>query len=342
MIRMTTVHMTIGMKSNLRRELVKKLQKETNGFVISMDILKQEYAKDKNPKKYLDKTNQMLKEEIKKGTEHVILDGSNLSRRGRIHIIQHECKNCEVVAHYVNVSLTKYLVEEEYAAEPRDFKSIQTMYGMTQPPFSFEGYSSIQYHYGDQFVNARETNKEELMQKALMKWKNNVETFITSEHSYEKFKNINQISPLMDSIWELPSDTSSHMFSASRFVYYVHQQLLKEMGEEKDLALLYASIFQYIGRGLTKTFTNMKGEPSVYANYLGSENIAGSQAIERLMWMGYSQEFAEEVALLSHMHIYLANGENPKVKEWLSAEQYEKFETLRRVNKMFQTQKTTV
>lgn len=103
---------------------------------------------------------------------------------------------------------------------------------------------------------------------------------------------------------DIPHDNPHHPNTIRHHIANVCREVLKLNVEEKDKKLLYyVAIMHDIGKPLTKSFINNKGEVTEVAHYYQHQNVSAYLALGMLLLMWVSPERVLLVSYLVNMHM---------------------------------------
>ncbi|PAV30320.1 hypothetical protein CIL05_07570 [Virgibacillus profundi] len=300
---MTKLIVMVGLPASFKSTYAKQLAKEHNATILSSDDIREELLNDVNNQdnnsKVFEVMNKRAKQLLQKGN-NVILDATNINRKRRKHLINHELKMAdEKIVYYMNTHVDDCVESDLNRDRSVGKEVIMKMYKSMQIPVKNEGWDEVVI-INPEMNEAHEERKT--LENIITQNKNYETVMSTLSHYMNDFKKIH----------ELPHDSKYHSFSVSRHTYHVFDYI---RDRTDDLRLLWAALFHDVGKGYTKSFINYKGEKTRYASFLGHENISAQIALYALLELGYDTEFATRVSALCQFHMYLMSAGDKKMNE---------------------------
>lgn len=274
--------MLVGLPGSGKSTYAKKLTEETNAVHLNPDTIRKEmtgseecFDKDKEVFEYIAKT---AKETLKAGVD-VIYDATNLSSKKRAAFLaglgKVECvKQCVIVATPYAVCLNNNQARERHVPE----KVIEEMYRSVVIPYFFEGWDDIMIHY----------NKPEY------------ETL----HGYPE----NFAAEYMN----YSQDNFHHAETLGEHSLWVQNSVVK-MGYSPISSLGIAAAIHDCGKPFTKSFTDIKGNPTKDAHYYGHHCVGGYEAL--FFDIPRSQKLEVATYVSYHMEPYFWKEERTKAKK---------------------------
>lgn len=298
--------MLVGLPASGKSTLAETLSIKYAAEVLSSDRLRKEMHGDENiqadHKKLFEELNSRANTCLSKG-KNVIYDSTNLNRKRRKHMIQHEIKADEKVVYYLNTHIDNCYERDKVRERTVGEEVINRMYKNLHIPVLKEGWKEVHTIYEPKrlFADHHKTALEEHLNSAL---------------SHDEFMDkLMQLIPEFQIINHLPHDSKYHSFSVSRHIFYVYKHIYEYYKGSNRLGLLYASIFHDLGKGFCKSFVNYKGEETRYASFIGHEYVSSQLAAFYLNQLGYSREFTEKVVTLVQFHMMPMNASEKKLSE---------------------------
>jgi predicted kinase len=324
-----TVYMLCGMPSSGKSSWAIENASVLNAEILSSDSLRETLfgdvsRQDKNTEIFQYMYNQ-AKVLLNSG-KNVIIDATNISRKKRVHFNNEFFKyNRNII--YFNTSHSACIMRDLHRNRTVGKDIILKMFKNLQIPTYSEGWDNIEIKY-DKYMTPFTT-------------KDNFEKWLLNDWSYEEMFNfprgLCQFSDFSN-IFELPQDNPHHTFSVSRHIYHVYKYVYDNYNKDKIthakdfLKMLWVAVFHDVGKGHTKTFTNINGEPKRTASYYGHENVSGQIACSILNVLGYDDDFILEVVELVQLHMRLTQAETEKsvnkLKNSVSQDTFENLEFL--------------
>ena len=240
--------MLVGLPGSGKSTYASKLAIETGAVHLNPDAIRKEmtgseecFDKDKEVFEYIAKA---AKEGLEAGRD-VVYDATNLSSKKRAAFLaglgKVECvKQCIIIATPYAVCLNNNQARERHVPE----KVIEEMYKSITIPYYFEGWDDISIHY----------NKPEY--EALHGYP---ESFAPGYMNYSQ-------------------DNRHHAETLGEHSLWVQNAVVK-MGYSPISSLGIAAAIHDCGKPVTKTFTNMKGEPTKDAHYYGHHCVGGYETL---------------------------------------------------------------
>jgi predicted kinase len=240
--------------------------------------------------------------------KNVIIDATNINRKKRMHFNKIFKKyNREIV--YFNTSHLACILRDSSHIRERTVGEdvIKRMFLNLQVPTYSEGWNSIKI-VCEKYINPF-SSKEYFEDKLLNDW--SYERMFSFPFGLGEFTDFIKIS-------ELPQDNPHHTFSVSRHTYHVYKYVYDNyMKSSKNLAsdfvkMLWVAILHDVGKGYTKTFTDLDGNPKPTASFYWHENVSGQIACSILNSLGYDDSFILEVVELVQLHMKLMNAKSER------------------------------
>lgn len=302
---MSNFIMLVGLPASGKSTLAEKLSKEENAVILSSDEIRKELLNDVNSQDHnvqvFEVMNSRTKELLLKG-KNVIYDATNINRKRRMHLINHEIKADEKVVYYLNEHVISTYFRDEDRARTVGREVINKMYKTMQIPVENEGWDKVIY---TSYSNQRN-----------WKFKNEIATIITSDIKHDDlFEKLSNYISEFRNITNLPQDSAYHSFSVSRHTYYVYKQIFDNYHEQDRLMMLWTSLFHDLGKAFCKSFVNYKGEETKYANFIGHEYVSSQLAAVYLDLFGYDIDFIKQVTTLIQFHMYPMKASEKKMNE---------------------------
>lgn len=299
--------MMVGLPGSGKSTEASRLASEMNGVVLSSDALRGELFGDEshqeNPGRVFDELYRRARKHLADGTT-VLVDATNIAAKKRISALQ-QFRNVHKVCIYMDTP--------PFICRSRDsdrglrgsrhvgFTAIDRMHKQLQTPTYFEGWDEIRFVH---HIPWREHN-EELRNRYYYEAVIASNTPASYENLFLFSANDGELMRLPGAdfmaIRELPQDNPHHTFSVSRHTYDVYRQVHASEQSRQDnwLLWLWTALFHDLGKGFTKEFGDR------YAHFYGHENVSAQLAISTLHRLGYSDEFALEVATFVQWHMRL-------------------------------------
>lgn len=288
----------VGLPASGKSTYAKKIAGRCNATIISSDSIREKITGDVNNQN----DNQLVFEEVfKQGREllnsnkNVIIDATNINRKRRVHMINHELKAGVYEVHYMNTDVDRCksnnLNRERIVPE----FVIDNMYKSLHIPVKNEGWDKVFYiNQENKFANLKKAHAI-------------ANSFIHSNSEHDSFfEDLVVVIPELLSIFNLPHDSTYHTFSVSRHTYLVYREVLENYcGNESDTnIMLWSSLLHDIGKAHTKSFIGNKGEEKRYASYIGHEFVGAQIAAHRLHCLGFDEYLVQDIVSLIQFHMY--------------------------------------
>lgn len=274
--------MLVGLPGSGKSTYAKKLTEETNAVYLNPDTIRKEmtgseecFDKDKEVFEYITKA---AKEHLKAGKD-VVYDATNRSSKKRTAFLNGlagiPCKKrCVLIATPYAVCLNNNQARERHVPE----KVIEEMYRSITIPYFFEGWDDIFIHY----------NKPEY------------ETL----HGYPERFALQYI--------DFPHDNHNHAETIGQHSLWIQKNVI-EMGYSPTSSLGIAAAIHDCGKPFTKSFTDIKGNPTKDAHYYGHHCVGGYEALFFDIPKIQKLEVAAYVSY--HMEPYFWKEEKTKTKK---------------------------
>lgn len=246
--------------------------------IFSSDAIREELWGDENDQRNPQKVFQLLHKRLKKALKNrynVVYDATNLSRKRRIAFIKElkriPCfKSCLIVA----TPFEKCIENNSKRERKVPVEVIRRQRESFQCPYFYEGWDSIN------IMNSIEKNKIQEL-----------------DFYIDELKNISHDNPHHE------YTIGNHMIAAERYCTDKRTILIKNFSRYLVSPLTYkdpVKIYEFekkiddwywagvvakyhdIGKGVTKQFKNMRGEPTEIAHYYNHQNVSAYEIVSRL------------------------------------------------------------
>ena len=275
--------MLCGIPGSGKSHCAEYLEKEEGYVVHSSDKLREELGdvNDQSKNEEVFKIlHQRVKEDLNAG-KSVVYDATNLSRRRRVAFLQ-EIKNipcrkvCVLIATPWEICLEQN--DKRLRRVPDDV--MWRMYKSFQMPSVYEGFDKVITFYGSE---------------AWKEYYGNIADYTYSLHGFGQ-------------------ENHHHELTLGKHMEYAGEIVLNEVGEWNDV--VYATFSHDIGKPVTKTFFNSKGEVGLEAHYYSHQNCGAYNCLF-FKYDTDSKANKEYIALLieSHMKPYMEWKQSEKAKE---------------------------
>lgn len=326
---MPTFYILVGIpasgKTTIARDIVKNYP---NTVHVSSDDIRETMFGDASVQKenhrVFENMQAMAREALKLGN-NVVYDATNLNRKRRIGLIKQLPKGVNVEAIYIHTSLEDAMLRNSKRARVVPENVMFRMYKNLQVPVKGEGYSKVSIIGAKPVSNANDgVDLLSIIEGSL-------------DHD-EIFKVLIDIFPNFADIYNLPQDSSYHKYSASKHTFEVYKACLKDnpQGDTVDMDMvnvMVACLLHDIGKGLTKSFYNRKGEKCEYANYYQHENVSSQMAFDFYKVFPYFNVSVVYQLCEFHMYLYDKNYNLDKLKTLLGEGIYAKLLKLHEYDK---------
>ncbi|WP_315906532.1 AAA family ATPase [Priestia koreensis] len=297
--------MMVGLPASGKSTLARQLSMQENGVILSSDELREELFGDVNDQS---QNVRVFEEMNKRANTHLLLgdtviyDATNLTRKKRVHLINHVIKANEKVAYYINNHLTHIQYQDEHRTRKVGSSVIDKMYKSLHIPVMNEGWDDVIY-FNDGVGRASET-------------RNALEAAVTSGAAHDELiTHLATVIPEFMDIFNVSQDSTYHSFSISRHIYYVYKYVLEKYEGDNQLIMLWAALFHDLGKGYCKSFTTRKGEETRYAHFIGHEFVSSQLAAYWLTQLGYDDSIVQRVSALVQFHMIPLGASEKKMKE---------------------------
>lgn len=324
---MPTVYIMVGIPASGKTTVARRKVKEIPNTVhiSSDDIRETMFGSASNQREthlVFENMRAMTREALKLG-KNVVYDATNLSRKRRMGFIKQLPKDTNVEAIYVHTTLeqAKLWNSKRPRVVPEDV--ILRMYKNLQIPVKGEGYSKVSIIWCGIDPND-DVDLLSIIDGSL-------------DHD-ELFKMLIDIFPNFADIYNLPQDSSYHKYSASKHTFEVYKACLNDnpQGDIIDMDIvdvMVACLLHDIGKGLTKSFHNRKGEKCEYANYYQHENVSAQMTFDFYKVFPYFDAGVVYQLCEFHMYLYDKNYNLDKLKTLLGEDVYAKLLKLHEYDK---------
>lgn len=324
-----TITMLVGLPASGKSTWSIENQHKLQAKILSSDKIREELLGDvNNQEKNTDIFTYMYEQAklLLKSGVNVIIDATNISMKRRI-AFNKDFKDYTRNVIYFNSSRNTCLLHDEYRDRTVGREVIDKMYHNLQVPTYAEGWDNIDIIYNE-YIKPFKTREQ--LEKMLL------DKDVTYHYMFDTM-NLGMFNEFQ-TIYEMPQDNPHHTFSVSRHIFYVYKYVYEnyKWGEtftKRDLLkMLWFAVLHDIGKGATKSFLTVKGEPKRYASFYGHENCSAQIGVSILHSLGYDKQFILEVAELLQLHMRLLNAtekaEN-KFKRLVSEDVFSKLEFFR-------------
>lgn len=303
---MSKLIMLVGLPASGKSTIAHRLSTEFSAEILSSDRLRKEIHGDDNiqedHKSLFEELNKRANDYLAAG-KNVIYDSTNLNRKRRRHLIQHEIKATEKAVYYLNTHINNCCDRDRVRDRTVGEKVIQRMYKNLHIPVLNEGWNEVHYIHEDGNMFSDESRYA-------------LEAQLNSDLSHDELMQVlMMLIPEFQSINNLPQDSKYHSFSVSRHTYHVYKYIFVNYHGRNRLEMLYASVFHDLGKGFCKSFTNYKGEETKYANFIGHEYVSSQLAAYYLNQLHYGSKFIDHVVNLVQFHMMPMNASDKKINE---------------------------
>lgn len=105
---------------------------------------------------------------------------------------------------------------------------------------------------------------------------------------------------LWNEIKDFNQDNSHHSFTLGEHIYQVYKKVCDKTDDQYIQA---AAILHDIGKIYTKTFTTMKGVPTIDSHYFGHDSVGAYESLFYLADLGYDTNEILDICLLVQWHM---------------------------------------
>lgn len=272
---MAKLIMLVGLSYVGKSTIAKEYQKQTNGIIVSSDDIRQEILGDVNDQSQNKKVFEVVHKRIHDALaadKTVIYDATNLNakrRRNFLLTLPADCKKiCVVVV--ANLDTLKQRMAQRERVVPWDV--IEKQLRQFQTPWYHEGWDDIAIIYN-----------------------HNADTYYSIVDDLESAKAITQDNP-----W--------HTLSIGNHCSEAHHNYLHYILTHKDTTytsyLSLAVLFHDIGKKYTKSFTNMRGEPTEVAHFYSHQNYGAYLMLANDDIGNRTDAFYASVLITYHMEAF--------------------------------------
>lgn len=316
---MSKLIMLVGLPASGKSTIAERLSTEFSAEILSSDRLRKEIHGDENiqedHKSLFEELNKRANDYLAAG-KNIIYDSTNLNRKRRRHLIQHEIKAAEKAVYYLNTHVNNCCDRDKLRERTVGEKVIQKMYKNLHIPVLNEGWNEVHYIHEDSQMFADES-------------RHSLESQLNRDVSHDELmEELVRLIPEFQTIHNLPQDSKYHSFSVSRHTYHVYKYIFDNYQGKNRLEMLYASVFHDLGKGFCKSFYNYKGEETKYANFIGHEYVSSQLAAYYLNQLHYGRDFIDRVVTLVQFHMMPMNASDKKLRELEKLIGYDLFEEL--------------
>lgn len=306
----------VGIPGSGKSYYAKKIANKEDVIILSSDSLREELYNDINNQEnnniVFEELYKRTKEYLKEG-KNVIIDAANINRKRRMHIIR-IFKNYKKECYYINTSLHLSKIRNKIRERVLDDEVLIRMYKQLHVPSYLEGWDkiSIIYEHPNNYIALEMSND---YFAGVIK-KDNI-SYADLFYALLKIEDFNDI-------YELPQDNPYHTLSVSRHTYFVYKYITDNYEREDKFIMQWAALLHDIGKGYCKNFK----ENSMYANFIGHENVSAQMACNILYRLNYDDEFILKVVDLIQLHMMLLHVESDKsiekLKKYVGEDIYKK------------------
>ena len=235
--------MMCGIVGSGKSTSAQKISDETGAIIFSSDELRKEMFGDVNEQNKNDELFRELHKRIKeclKSGNNAIYDATNISSKRRCSFVQELNKiECEKRCIVIATPIKECIARNNSRERKVPEEVINNMHYHWETPYLFEGWDNIQIIYPYKDNGTR-----------------SIENWLNVNRTY------NQCNP-------------HHSMSLARHCICVGEQL----SDKNDAALYYAGLLHDVGKPITQTFTNSKGEHTEFAHYYCHENVGSYETL---------------------------------------------------------------
>ena len=285
-----TFTMLVGIPGSGKSHWAETHRDELNAVIHSSDAIREELG-DINDQSKNDEVFDILHWRVKSDLiagDNVIYDATNLKRKNRVHMLQHELKDipCNKIC-VLFCTPYEFCVANNFARERKvPVHVLVRMYKNFEVPCLQEGWDDIQ----------------------LVWW--NYRYIPGFEYDFVK--------DLMDWKW-ISHDNPNHTYSIGDHMISAFCNMSKYMKEYNmdDKRLLIAAAMHDCGKPETKAFINSKEEPCETAHFYQHHTIGSYLSLFYLREMGFSDEDILYTSLLINLHMqpFLSYDKSEKSRE---------------------------
>ena len=315
---MPTVYILVGIPASGKTTIARRKVKEIPNTVhISSDDIRETmfgYANNQQENHLVFENMRAMTREALKLGKNVVYDATNLSRKRRMGFIKQLPKGVNTEAIYVHTTLEQAKLRNSKRSRVVPEDVILRMYKNLQIPVKGEGYSKVSIVGVEPEHNANDGKDLLSMIEGSL------------DHD-ELFKILIDIFPNFADIYNLPQDSSYHKYSASEHTFEVYKAFLSDnpQGGTIDMDtvnIMIACLLHDIGKGITKSFYNRKGEKCEYANYYQHENVSAQMTFDFYKVFPYFDARVVYQLCEFHMYPYDKNYKLDKLKTLLGEDVY--------------------
>lgn len=265
-----------------------------------------------------------------KNNYHVIYDATNLSYKDRRGILNSVPKDVYKMAILFNKEFSTCLKHNFYREESEvvPYIAMERMIKRFQYPLHAEGFDEIYIDNSNIGMTIDplpfSDNEDQMYILTSELVKGNTSSWfkkLSSEYQHKQLiMDLNQYFNIpFYKFHNTPQDNPNHTFSISRHMYEAWKYIVDntnaseqsgEQGKSDIESLAVAALFHDIGKGLTKGFTDYKGNETRYAHYYNHENVSAYIAMNFCEFINH--ELGEKVfdtdlivkLVQFHMHLY--------------------------------------
>lgn len=329
---MSKLIVLVGLPASGKSTLAERLSKKENATIVSSDAIREELFSDVNHQEgnvsVFETMNERAKILLSEGRD-VIYDATNINRKRRIHLINHELKADEYEVYYMATPYRLCVKRNNKRERVVPAEVIEKMYKNLHIPTKLEGWDKVHFHYPDEQYERR----EELFDLfSVVDCVANIKEIGNHDRLFDEIGLY--LTDFYDII-DVPQDSSYHSFSISRHTFHVIKNL-KAQALKRRHELLLSALFHDLGKGFCKSFYNYKGEKKRYASFIGHENVSAQLAVDNLFAMGLREELVKSVVDLIQFHMMPMNMSNKvekRLRKLLTEEQYEDLMILHEADK---------
>ncbi|OWA33363.1 phosphohydrolase [Saccharibacillus sp. O16] len=293
---MNTIHMLIGIPGSGKSVYARKLEKATRGVIVSSDAIRLRLfggeSKQKNTYVIFDEAFREIGQVLATGRD-VIFDATNVDRDRRSKFLK-RFADCAVEAHFFD---TPYeIAQRRIAGRKRKLDDkILTKYAKNlQFPLLGEGFAAVHLVHTPDEASADHA----LLERA------EVEQLLHQQAGHDELFTCLSRHPLFAQMIGYDQGNPFHSRTLSQHTYAVLEYVHAFYEEEDRLAMQWTALLHDIG----KPFCKVWKESRSYYSYFGHEHVSAAMACHLLTELGYSEDFVQDVAGRTEMHMEILHG----------------------------------
>ncbi|NGZ77081.1 ATP-binding protein [Saccharibacillus alkalitolerans] len=301
-VRTNTIHMLIGIPGSGKSVYAQKLEQETRGVIVSTDAIRLKLfggeSRQKNTYVIFDEAFREIGAALEAGRD-VIFDATNVDRDRRGKFVK-RFADCRIEAHVFDTLYETAVRRISSRKRKLDGKIMAKYAKNLQFPLPGEGFEAVHpVHMPDESVLcglAEPPRADEL--------RSEIERLLRQEAGHDELFAVLSAFPLFAQMLGYDQGNPFHTRTLSQHTYAVLEYVNAFYEEDDRLAMQWTALLHDIGKPFCKTWKEARG----YYSYFGHEHVSASIGCHLLKALGYSDDFALDVAGRIECHMEILHG----------------------------------